>query len=183
MTTASKITMIRIVLIPVFIVLMLLDFPGHTWYALASFIIASLTDTVDGIVARKYGQVTDFGKFIDPLADKLLVIAALLIFVQNGQMASWAAMIVITRELAVTGLRLIAVENGLVIAAAKSGKVKTFTSLVAICIMLTPWHGIKLIGAFDVDALMVLCILATTVYSGVEYFVKNGKLLNLKKVN
>ena len=181
MTTASKITMIRVVLIPVFIVLMLLDFPGHTWYALAAFIIASLTDTVDGIVARKYGQVTDFGKFIDPLADKLLVIAALLIFVQNGQMTSWAAMIVITRELAVTGLRLIAVENGLVIAAAKSGKVKTFTSLVAICIMLTPWHGIKLIGAFDVDALMVLCILATTVYSGVEYFVKNGKLLNLKK--
>ena len=181
MTTASKITMIRVVLIPVFIVLMLLDFSGHTWYALGIFILASLTDTVDGIVARKYNQVTDFGKFIDPLADKLLVIAALLIFVQNGQMASWAAMIVITRELAVTGLRLIAVENGLVIAAAKSGKVKTFTSLVAICIMLTPWHDIPLFGAFDVDALMVLLILGTTVYSGVEYFVKNGKLLNLKK--
>ena len=181
MTTASKITMIRVVLIPVFIVLMLLDFPGHTWYALGVFIVASLTDTVDGIVARKYGQVTDFGKFIDPLADKLLVISALLLFVEDGQMSSWAAMIVITRELAVTGLRLIAVENGLVIAAAKSGKVKTFTSLVAICIMLTPWHGLSLAGSFDVDALMVLLILGTTVWSGVEYFVRNGKLLNLKK--
>ena len=181
MTTASKITMIRVVLIPVFIVLMLLDFPGHTWCALAVFILASLTDTVDGIVARKYGQVTDFGKFIDPLADKLLVFAALLIFVQNGQMAAWAAMIVITRELAVTGLRLIAVENGLVIAAAKSGKVKTFTSLVAICIMLTPWHDAPLFGSFDLDALMVLLILVTTIWSGIEYFVRNGKFQNLKK--
>jgi len=181
MTTASKITMIRVVLLPVFIVLMLADFPANTWYALGVFIVSSLTDTIDGIVARKYDQVSVFGKFIDPLADKLLVIAALLLFVENGQMTSWAAMIVITRELAVTGLRLIAVENGVVIAAARSGKVKTFTSLVAICIMLTPWHDLPLFGGYDVDALMVFCILVTTVYSGAEYFAKNGKLLNLKK--
>lgn len=179
MTTASKITMIRIFLLPVFFVLMLVDFPGHTWWALGVFILSSVTDTLDGHVARKYDQVSDFGKFIDPLADKLLVVAALLIFVSNGQMPSWAAMVIITREFAVTGLRLIAVENGVVIAAAKSGKIKTVVSLVGICLMLTPWHDASLVGAFDIDWLVTVLMLITTVYSGVEYFVKNGKLLNL----
>ena len=181
MTTASKITMIRVVLIPVFFVLMLLDFPGHTWAALAVFIISSITDSVDGHVARKYNQISDFGKFIDPLADKLLVVAALLIFTAKGQMSSWAAMIVIAREFAVTGLRLIAVENGVVIAAAKSGKIKTSVSLVGICVMLTPWHDLALVGSFDLDKLAVALMLVTTVWSGAEYFIKNGKLLNLKK--
>lgn len=181
MTTASKITMARIALIPVFFIVMLVDFPAHEWIALAVFIIASVTDSVDGHIARKYDQVSDFGKFIDPLADKLLVISAILIFVARGQMYSWAAMIIITREFAVTGLRLIAVESGVVIAAAWSGKIKTIVSLVGICFMLTPWHDAVLFGGADVDLLAVILMLITTVWSGVEYFVKNGKLLNLKK--
>ena len=113
MTTASKITMIRVALIPIFFVLMLVPFPGHMWVSLAVFIVASLTDTLDGHIARKHNQVSDFGKFIDPLADKLLVFAAVLIFVAWDQIPSWAAMIIIAREFAVTGLRLIAVENGI----------------------------------------------------------------------
>lgn len=181
MTTASKITMLRIALIPVFFVVMLLDFSGHTWLALAIFILASVTDSIDGHIARKYNQVSDFGKFIDPLADKLLVIAAILIFVAHGQMASWAAMIIITREFAVTGLRLIAVENGLVIAAARSGKIKTIVSLVGLCLMMTPWHDVSILGSFDLDWLVVVLMLITTVWSGVEYFVRNVKLLNMKK--
>lgn len=181
MTTASKITMLRIALIPVYFIVMLLDFTGNTWVALAIFIIASVTDSIDGHIARKYNQISDFGKFIDPLADKLLVIAAILIFVQRGQMASWAAMVIITREFAVTGLRLIAVENGVVIAAARSGKIKTVVSLVGLCLMMTPWHDASIIGGFDLDWLIVVLMLITTVWSGVEYFAKNGKLLNLKK--
>ena len=181
MTTASKITMLRIALIPVFFVLMLVPFPGHMWVSLAVFIVASLTDTLDGHIARTYNQVSDFGKFIDPLADKLLVFAAVLIFVAWGQIPSWAAMVIIAREFAVTGLRLIAVENGVVIAAAWSGKIKTTVSLIGLCLMMTPWHDTPIIGRFDIDWLVVVLMLITTVWSGVEYFVKNGKLLNLRR--
>lgn len=181
MTTASKVTMVRVALIPIFFIVMLVDFPYHQWVSLAVFIIASVTDSIDGHIARKYDQVSDFGKFIDPLADKLLVIAAILIFVARGQMYSWAAMIIITREFAVTGLRLIAVENGVVIAAAWSGKIKTIVSLVGICFMLTPWHGAVLFAGVDIDLLVTVLMLITTVWSGIEYFAKNGKLLNLKK--
>ena len=133
MTTASKITLIRVVLIPVYMVLMLL---GYTIPALIVFIVASLTDFVDGQIARRCNQVSDFGKFLDPLADKLLVIAAMVIFVQWGRMPSWALMVVLTREFAVTGLRLIAVGNGRVIAAGWSGKIKTASTMVGLCVMM-----------------------------------------------
>ena len=132
MTTASKITLLRVVMIPVFVVIMLLDFKYSTIIALAVFILASITDSVDGYIARKYNQVSDFGKFIDPLADKLLVMSAMLILVQWGQMPAWAAIIILAREFSVTGLRLVAVESGVVIAAAVSGKIKTFVSIVAL---------------------------------------------------
>lgn len=180
MTTASKITLARIVLIPVFFILMLVPFPGHMWIALAVFVVASLTDTLDGYVARNFDQVSVFGKFIDPLADKLLVFSAVLIFVAWGQFPSWAAMVIIAREFAVTGLRLIAVENGVVIAAARSGKIKTAVSLVGLVLMMTPWHDAPLIGGFDLDWLVVVLMLITTVWSGVEYFLKNGRLLDLR---
>ena len=120
MTTANKITLFRVVMIPVFVVLMYLQFPGHQWAALAVFLIASLSDMVDGYIARHYNQVTDFGKFMDPLADKILVLSAMLLLVEYGRFPAWAVIIVVTREFAVTGLRLIAVEKGRVIAAAKS---------------------------------------------------------------
>ena len=127
MTLASKITLIRVAFIPVYMVLMYLSGgePGlWMWLALAVFIIASLTDYVDGQIARRCNQVSDFGKFLDPLADKLLTIAAMTVFCEWGMMPAWALMIVLTREFAVTGLRLVAVGKGKVIAAGWSGKVK-----------------------------------------------------------
>lgn len=181
MTTASKVTMVRIALIPIFFIVMLSDFKYSSLISLLIFAIASATDGVDGYIARKYNQVSDFGKFIDPLADKLLVMSAIMIFVQWGQMPAWAAMIIITREFAVTGLRLVAVENGIVIAAGMSGKIKTVCSIIAICIMLTPLHEFTLIGGFTMDDLCVWVMILTTVWSGVEYFAKNAKLLDLKK--
>lgn len=177
MTTASKITIARIGAIPFFIAAVLLDFAGHDYVALAIFIIAAATDSLDGYVARKYNQVSDFGKFIDPIADKLLVTAALLIFVERGQMASWACFIVIAREFLVSGLRLVAVEKGTVIAAAFSGKVKTAASIVCICIMLLPFHSAQIFQWLTLNGLCVAVILVTTVYSGIEYFVDNREAL------
>ena len=166
MTTANKLTLCRVVMIPIFIVL-----PHHLLAALGVFILASITDFVDGYVARHYNQVTDFGKFMDPLADKLLVMSAMAWFVQAGWMAAWAFFIVIARELAVTGLRLVAVEQGRVIAAAKSGKVKTASTMVCICLMLL------LSNAATLRLVCVWIILLTTIYSGVEYFIKNRDVL------
>lgn len=167
MTNATKITLARVVLIPAFMVLFLL---GLRWWALAVFIAASLTDLADGYVARKYGQTSDFGKFLDPLADKLLVFAAMLILVQLQRFPAWAVMIVLTREFAVSGLRMTAASKGLVIAAGWSGKVKTFSTMVGLCVLIVfsePW----------LDWTVLAVILVTTVWSGVEYFVKNGKAL------
>ena len=171
MTTANKLTLCRVVMIPIFIVLLYQDFTHHLLAALGVFILASITDFVDGYVARHYNQVTDFGKFMDPLADKLLVMSAMAWFVQAGWMAAWAFFLVIARELAVTGLRLVAVEQGRVIAAAKSGKVKTASTMVCICLMLL------LSNAATLRLVCVWIILLTTIYSGIEYFIKNRDVL------
>ena len=174
MTLASKITMIRVAFIPVYMVLMYLSGPQSglwMWLALAVFIIASLTDYVDGHIARSRNQVSDFGKFLDPLADKLLVIAAMTMFCEWGMLPAWALMIILTREFAVTGLRLIAVGNGTVIAAGWSGKVKTTCTMVGLCIWMA-FPGSAIIGLIVVSVIVV-----TTVYSGVEYFIKNWKCL------
>ena len=141
------------------------------WLALAIFIIASLTDYVDGQVARKCNQVTDFGKFLDPLADKLLTIAAMVMFCQWGKMPAWALMIVLTREFAVTGLRLVAVGKGKVIAAGWSGKVKTASTMVGLCVWMA-FPAVSVLG-WIITAVIVI----TTVYSGVEYFIQNWKCL------
>lgn len=181
MTTASKLTMLRVALVPVFIVLMLVG-GEQTWaISLAVFIIASFTDFLDGYIARHYNQVSNFGKFMDPLADKLLVMSALIIFVAWHQIPSWAAIVIIAREFAVTGLRLIAVERGRVIAAGISGKIKTFSSLVFLCIMITPWHSVPLVGSFTVDDLGVLVMVVATVWSGTEYFARNSDVLKAEK--
>ena len=173
MTTATKITFVRIILIPVFVILLMIGGDTLKMIALAIFIIASLTDFVDGYIARKYNQVTNLGKFLDPLADKLLVTAALMMFVGWGQMPAWAVLLVVTREFAVTGLRLIAVEKGVVIAAGWSGKVKTASSLVCICLMLLPIHSAALFGKVTVDVLCTAVIVITTLWSGIEYFAGN----------
>ena len=170
MTTANKLTLCRVVMIPIFLVLLYVDFTGHLWAALAVFILASVTDFIDGYVARHYHQITDFGKFMDPLADKLLVMSAMAWFVEVARMPAWAFFVVIARELAVTGLRLVAVEQGRVIAAAKSGKVKTACTMVGIILMLIfPNATLRLV--------CVAVILVTTIYSGIEYFVKNKDVL------
>lgn len=166
MTTANKLTILRVALIPVFLVLLYLDFPGCRWAALAVFAAASLTDMLDGYIARHYNQITDFGKFMDPLADKMLVMAAMCYFVEAGEMYGWILALVLLREFAVSGLRLVAVEQGRVIAAGWSGKVKTASTMVCLCLMLVlPFRWLNL--------LCQAVILISTLYSGVEYLVKN----------
>ena len=191
MNLPNKLTMLRIILTPIFMAVLYWGFPGADYAALAIFIVASLTDMLDGKIARKYNLVTDFGKFADPLADKILVVAAMLWFVEAGRMPAWMVMIVITREFAVSGLRMIASDNGRVIAAGWSGKVKTASTMVCIVVMLAmgpvlesytqaltsfsaPFPPIFIVW---IDPLCCWIITLTTLYSGVEYFVKNKDVI------
>lgn len=167
MTTASKITLARVAMIPVFMVVLLM---GFNWAALIIFAVASLTDFVDGYIARHYNQVSDFGKFLDPLADKLLVTAAMLIFVQWGRMPAWSVMVVLAREFAVSGLRMVAATGGKVLAAGWSGKVKTFSTMVGLCVMMAVSIG-------WIDWTVTAVIVVTTLYSGIEYFVQNWNVI------
>ena len=171
MNTANKLTLLRVFMIPLFLVVLYWGFSGSQYAALAIFVVASLTDLADGYIARHYNQVTDFGKFMDPLADKVLVVTAMLWFVQSGQMPAWAVAVVIFREFAVSGMRLIAVEHGRVIAAGWSGKVKTASTMVGLCLMFLPLPG-------WVNTVCVAVIVVTTVYSGIEYFVKNKDVID-----
>ena len=164
MNTANKLTLLRVVMIPAFLLVLYLDVPGASYWALAIFVAASLTDTLDGYIARHYNQVTDFGKFMDPLADKCLVVAAMLWFVEIGQMPAWAVLIVVIREFAA--------DKGRVIAAGWSGKVKTASTMVCIVLMLIPPV------AREISSLCVAVIVLTTIYSGVEYFIKNLDVLS-----
>jgi len=170
MNLANKLTCLRVVLIPVFLLLLYLGFPGCTWCALAVFILASLTDYLDGHIARSRNLVTTFGKFLDPLADKMLVFAALLWFCAAGRFPVWAMALVAAREFAVSGLRMIAASEGKIMAAAWSGKIKTASTMVCIILMFFPvpsW----------VDWICTAVIVVTTIYSGVEYFVKNKGII------
>ena len=174
MNTANKLTMLRVILIPIYLVVWHLNFAYNNIVALIIFIIASVTDFIDGYVARHYNQVTDFGKFMDPLADKVLVLTSMICFCAMGRFPAWALVIVMAREFAVSGLRMVAVDNGRVIAAGWSGKVKTFSTMVCLCIMHLPiWDWLVWV--------CVVVIAATTLYSGVEYFVKNKDVLNTNK--
>ena len=172
MTTANKITLFRIAMIPAFLILAYTD--AGVWTVLV-FLIASLSDTLDGYIARRYDQITAFGKFMDPLADKILVLSAMCFFVERGQMPGWAVAVVLFREFAVSGLRLIAVEQGRVIAAGWSGKVKTTVTMLGILLMLVfPEAGF-------LNRICVLLILITTVYSGAEYFWKNRDVFSVQR--
>ena len=175
MTTANKLTLLRMALIPVFLGVLYAGFEGSRYVALGVFIVASLTDMLDGYIARHYNQITNFGKFMDPLADKVLVMAAMCWFVEEGRMPGWALAVVLLREFAVSGMRLVAVEQGRVIAAGWSGKVKTAATMVCLCLMLliSPSEP-NFFGERDYVALVSnIVIVATTLYSGVEYFIKN----------
>ena len=174
MTTASKITLLRVAMIPAFMVLMYLS--GGTagvwmYSALAVFIIASITDFIDGEIARKCNQITDFGKFLDPLADKLLTLAAMAMFCEWGTFPAWALMLVLTREFAVAGLRMVAGPKGKVIAAGKSGKFKTASTMIGLCF----WMAFPQVAIIGTIVMWVIVI--TTIYSGVEYFIQNWNCL------
>ena len=174
MTTANKLTLLRMALIPVFLGVLYAGFPGSRYVALGVFVVASLTDTLDGYIARHYNQITNFGKFMDPLADKVLVMAAMCWFVEEGRMPGWVLAVVLLREFAVSGMRLVAVEQGRVIAAGWSGKVKTAATMVCLCLMLLIGAPGPEDSAPDFVALISnVVIVATTLYSGVEYFIKN----------
>ena len=175
MNLPNKLTMFRVILIPVFIIVLMAGVfsePLNRYIGVAVFCIASFTDYLDGNIARKYNLVTNFGKFMDPLADKLLVSSALICMIDLGMLPAWIVIIIISREFIITGFRLIAVENGVVIAASWWGKIKTVMQMAMIIVVML---GINdLIG-------MVLIALATifTVISGVDYIVKNiGVLKN-----
>ncbi len=176
MTTANVITCIRILLIPIFMFAALSG--GMVWsiVALFIFILASATDGVDGYIARKYNQITTLGKFLDPLADKLLVTSAILIFVQTGTISAVAATIIIAREFIVTSLRIVAMGAGQVIAAKFAGKLKTVVQIIVISILFTPIAGIELF-MFKVSDLLVWLMVIVTVLSGIDYFKGFGKLL------
>ena len=163
-TAANKITLCRIALIPVFLVLL---YSKHTYIAFSVYVIACLSDIVDGYVARKYDQVSDFGKFVDPLADKMLVMSAMCVFAERGQMPGWVLAIVVFREFAVSGLRLIAAAKSRVIAAAVSGKIKTNVTMVCV--------GAMLVFARSAVINRICCAATVfvTVYSGIDYFCSN----------
>ena len=179
MNLPNKLTLTRIILVPVFMVFVSLTQIGTedfnpTWYLVAGIIFAaaSFTDFLDGYLARKHNQITAFGKLMDPLADKCLVTAAMLWFVEVGRMPAWALLIVIVREFGVSGLRMVAADKGRVIAAGWSGKVKTASTMVCIVLMLIPPV------AREISSLCVAVIVLTTIYSGVEYFIKNLDVLS-----
>lgn len=181
----NKLTVLRIFLIPVFIIVAVVPMDWGTINALHTtlpvtqlvaaviFAVASITDWLDGKIARSQGLVTNFGKFADPLADKMLVMTAFIVLVGQGKAASWIIAIIVCRELAVTGLRLLLVEDGEVMAAAWPGKIKTATQMLAIIFLLINNLPFSAIG-FPFDQIMLYICLIFTVYSGVDYFVKNA---------
>ncbi|WHH59403.1 CDP-diacylglycerol--glycerol-3-phosphate 3-phosphatidyltransferase [Petroclostridium sp. X23] len=177
MNLANKITMVRIFLVPIFMFFLLTKFPYGAYIAVGIFVLAAITDGLDGYVARKWKQVTNFGKFIDPLADKLLVTAALISLVELNQLSSWVAMIIITREFIVTSLRVVAISEGVIIAASMWGKIKTVTQIIAIVLMLMNDFSFMLFG-FSFGQIAMVVAVVFTVFSGVDYLVKNWKVID-----
>ena len=177
MNTANKITILRILLIPVFMLVLMLQFKYSDLVASLIFAVAAATDGVDGYVARKYNQVTDFGKFIDPVADKLLVLTTLIMLIHINLMEAWVVVIILCRELAVDGLRMVAVSQGNVIAASPLGKWKTtFQMITIVCILLlnqscfSTWYTCAL----------TIASIVLTLSSAVDYFYRNSSFFSTK---
>lgn len=180
MNLANKLTIFRIFIIPVFLIFIAIRIPYGTQIATILFIIAALTDKLDGYIARSRNQITNFGKFMDPLADKLLVTAALISLVEFQVIPTWIAMIIITREFAVTGLRSIAAAEGNVIAASKWGKLKTVVQIIAIiCALVKLSYSNGFFGVLTKISMVVAVVI--TLISGVDYFVKNKDLIKVDK--
>lgn len=192
MNLPNKLTLSRIFLIPIFIILMSVPFSWGSWQigetalpishfiSALLFIIAAGTDWVDGYYARKYNLVTNLGKFLDPLADKLLVSAAFIILVEMGVAPAWVVILIISREFAVTGLRLVASGEGIVLAAGNMGKIKTATQMVAIAVLLLHNFPFSYIG-FPFGEIMLYISLFFTILSGIDYFIKNWHVMRDSK--
>ena len=173
MNLPNKLTMFRVILIPFFVVFLLVDItPVDKWIALAIFIIASLTDMLDGKIARKYNLVTNFGKFMDPLADKLLVCSALVCLVAVDRIQAWMVIVIIAREFIISGFRLVASDNGVVIAASYWGKFKTTFQIIMICLMIADLAALQLLTTIVTWVAVIL-----TVVSLVDYLVKNKEVM------
>lgn len=173
MNLPNKLTMFRVILIPFFVVFLLVDItPVDKWIALAIFIIASLTDMLDGKIARKYNLVTNFGKFMDPLADKLLVCSALVCLVAVDSIPAWMVIVIIAREFIISGFRLVASDNGVVIAASYWGKFKTTFQIIMICLMIADLAALQLLTTIVTWVAVIL-----TVVSLVDYLVKNKEVM------
>jgi len=171
MNLPNKITMVRIFLIPVFIICLLVTFPYHALIATIVFIVASASDSLDGHLARSRNLVTDFGKFMDPLADKLLVSSAFVCLVQLQLIPAWVVICILSREFAITGLRTLAAADGVVIAASKWGKAKTMSQMIAVIALLFYTTEIFHFAALlTFGTVMVYVALALTLYSGYDYF-------------
>jgi len=172
MNLPNKLTLIRVLLVPVFVVFLMCDITGDydKWIALLIFIVASLTDMLDGKIARKYNLVTNFGKFMDPLADKLLVCSAIICFIKMDKMPTWMVLIIIAREFIISGFRLVASDNGVVIAASMWGKYKTAVSMIMIAFVIAdianPVYQI-------ITQILIWVSLILTVVSLVDYVFKN----------
>lgn len=178
MNTPNKLTLMRVILIPFFVVFMLADFGTWTkWAALAIFVIASFTDFLDGYLARRDHLVTNFGKFMDPLADKLLVCSAMICMIELGRIPSWVVIIIIGREFVISGFRLIASDNGVVIAANYWGKIKTVCQMVMIIVLIADLGA----GVFWLEQILIYASLALTVISLVTYLWENRKVLTMQK--
>ncbi|MCM1144023.1 MAG: CDP-diacylglycerol--glycerol-3-phosphate 3-phosphatidyltransferase [Blautia sp.] len=173
MNLPNKLTMFRVILIPFFVLFMLVEITSvDKWIALAIFIIASLTDLLDGKIARKYNLVTNFGKFMDPLADKLLVCSALICLVAMDKIPAWMVIVIIAREFIISGFRLIASDNGVVIAASYWGKFKTTFQMVMICLLIADIEAISVLTTI----VMWIAVLLTVI-SLIDYLVKNKDVM------
>lgn len=177
MNTPNKLTLLRIIMIPFFVVFMLVDFgPWSKWAALAIFVVASLTDTLDGYLARRDHLVTNFGKFMDPLADKLLVCSAMICMIELGRLPGWVVIVIIGREFVISGFRLIASDNGVVIAANYWGKIKTVCQMVMIIVLIADLGG----GFVILEQILIYASLLLTVISLVTYLWQNRSVLSFQ---
>ena len=180
MNLPNKLTILRVILIPFFVVFMLAPIcPGYANYiAVAIFIVASLTDLLDGKIARKYNLVTDFGKFMDPLADKLLVCAAMICLIETGQLAAWIVIVIISREFIISGFRLVAADNGVVIAASYWGKFKTTFQMLMVIVLILNFDNryFQILGT-----VLTYIALVLTVVSLIDYLWKNRAVLKEQK--
>ena len=174
MNLPNKLTVLRVVLIPFFVVFMLVDILGayDKWIALAIFVVASLTDLLDGKIARKYNLVTNFGKFMDPLADKMLVCSALICLTALDRLPAWITIVIICRDFVISGFRLVAADNGVVIAASYWGKYKTTFQMIMVCLLIADLAPLALVTTIVTWIAVIL-----TIVSLVDYLVKNRSVL------